>query len=291
MEGIAGDVPSRVDLMHEARSPMPSCPAVYRSLMADTPENTAASMNERPATPRKGSLWRRVRRATRVVAAVVLGVVCALALVAWPVSYVRGGALQVKRSDINPSVRGMVIATDIDSTFPMDPKCVCWFSVDLKMMRGKAVVDLWSLDSDRGQAFDAGASADEVHPFPSTWEVQARRINPRTRPLWSDTHTISDIPLRFRGLGVSVFSFPDAKPGFLAALIAVPLWMIAVVAGIPAYFLSRGVFRRRRGPDECVTCGYSRVGLPSGAACPECGAGGGTDIKTNAEDAEGRGRG
>ncbi|MGE0365648.1 MAG: hypothetical protein AB7Q00_07870 [Phycisphaerales bacterium] len=64
--------------------------------------------------------------------------------------------------------------------------------------------------------------------------------------------------------------------------------MIALATGIPAFFLARGVFWRKRGPDECVTCGYSRVGLPSGAACPECGAGGGTDIKTNAEDAEGR---
>ncbi|MGE0365454.1 MAG: hypothetical protein AB7Q00_06865 [Phycisphaerales bacterium] len=66
---------------------------VYRSLMADTPENTAASVNTRPATPRKMSLWRRVRRATRVVAAVVLGVVGVLALVAWPVSHVWSGMI------------------------------------------------------------------------------------------------------------------------------------------------------------------------------------------------------
>ena len=51
----------------------------------------------------------------------------------------------------------------------------------------------------------------------------------------------------------------------------VPLWAILPAVAAPTWFLWRRDRRFRFGPGRCVKCGYPRLGLAEGAACPECG--------------------
>lgn len=51
--------------------------------------------------------------------------------------------------------------------------------------------------------------------------------------------------------------------------VTVPLWMLAVPAGLLG-IAGAWKLRQRRGPDSCV-CGYDLTGLAPAAACPECG--------------------
>ncbi|MGD9789232.1 MAG: hypothetical protein AB7V21_01195 [Phycisphaerales bacterium] len=94
------------------------------------------------------------------------------------------------------------------------------------------------------------------------------------------------VPQMFRFLGAMIRIEHVPSYAALTIHLVLPLWMIAFASGIPAFILARGITWRRRGPDECRTCGYSRVGLPIGEACPECGDGGGGKVKANTEDAE-----
>ena len=53
---------------------------------------------------------------------------------------------------------------------------------------------------------------------------------------------------------------------------AMPTWAASLIVGVPAGMLCLWD-RRRHKPGICVKCGYDLVGLPTGAACPECGRG------------------
>jgi hypothetical protein len=56
--------------------------------------------------------------------------------------------------------------------------------------------------------------------------------------------------------------------------IEIPLWMPALLAGVPgsiAWGLDRRANRRAR-RHECQRCGYDRTGISPGALCPECGS-------------------
>ncbi|QQS09272.1 MAG: hypothetical protein IPK69_01180 [Phycisphaerales bacterium] len=253
---------------------------VYRSLMADTPENTAASMNEKPATPRTRSLWRRVRRAARVVAAVVLGLVCVLALVAWPLSYVRRATLTVIR-DVS------VVANSTTSSLLMMPSGpnpsgyeASGCHVSVFVFPGMFGINAWIRDISRDHRY-------QYESLITDWNAEAHL----TPAMVMDTPKNVDqqwvISPLLNAVGITLRTQSMSSIGFRSTVIIIPLWIIILASGIPAFFLSRGVFWRRRGPDECVTCGYSRVGLPIGAACPECGSASGEKVKANAEDAEG----
>lgn len=243
--------------------------------MADTPENTAASMNATPATTRKASVWRRVRRAIRVVAAVVLGVVCVLALVAWPSSSVwiggnagGGGGVNVRRAVTALSTDWAIGMANPPANPTPRPVEVGTLDVDLAVIQGEAVLNLWSLDATKSPTYDG-------RPLTSSWEASVRRTDPGVRRPWLNPNLLAGFRTRVHVAGVYVFTSTNPSPGFMCAMVVVPLWMIAAVTGVPAVLLWRGVIRRRRGANECVTCGYSRVGLPSWRTCPECGAGSG----------------
>ena len=51
--------------------------------------------------------------------------------------------------------------------------------------------------------------------------------------------------------------------------IGVPTWMFILLTAIPTLLIWRR--DRRRDPNACPKCGYSRTGLPADRACPECG--------------------
>lgn len=57
-------------------------------------------------------------------------------------------------------------------------------------------------------------------------------------------------------------------------IFSVVLWPVPPLlcwAGV--IILRRGLFSRMRArKGECIDCGYSRMGLPTGVACPECGS-------------------
>lgn len=62
---------------------------------------------------------------------------------------------------------------------------------------------------------------------------------------------------------------PVVVKGSTLHLVGVPLWSLALTAGLPSAWLwLRG---RRRAPGLCVHCGYDLRGNASGV-CPECGA-------------------
>jgi hypothetical protein len=52
--------------------------------------------------------------------------------------------------------------------------------------------------------------------------------------------------------------------------VVAPLWLILTSVALPTAWLWRRELRRRHNPNLC-SCGYDLTGLPSGAACPECG--------------------
>lgn len=66
------------------------------------------------------------------------------------------------------------------------------------------------------------------------------------------------------------------KPG---KYISIPLWMPALLFAVPAAFMWRRdwIKRRRANTNRCAHCNYDRTGLPSDRACPECGKSGTPD--------------
>lgn len=56
-------------------------------------------------------------------------------------------------------------------------------------------------------------------------------------------------------------------------IIIIPLWAPTLLAGLTAAWCWKRERHRRRLAKigSCLACGYSRVGLPANAACPECG--------------------
>jgi ssDNA-binding Zn-finger/Zn-ribbon topoisomerase 1 len=52
-------------------------------------------------------------------------------------------------------------------------------------------------------------------------------------------------------------------------IVAIPCWALAAFAAAPTLLIWR--HDRKRDPNACPKCGYSRTGLPADRACPECG--------------------
>lgn len=65
---------------------------------------------------------------------------------------------------------------------------------------------------------------------------------------------------------------PQDMPGMRATVI--PLWSVAAMFLLPGVALAVRDRVWRRTVRPCPACGYSMVGLPAGARCPECGGGG-----------------
>lgn len=61
-------------------------------------------------------------------------------------------------------------------------------------------------------------------------------------------------------------------PGMGQYVIEAPLWVPAAALGAIGCFGRKRAWGSEAG--RCGTCGYDLHGLPAGAACPECGAGG-----------------
>jgi hypothetical protein len=55
----------------------------------------------------------------------------------------------------------------------------------------------------------------------------------------------------------------------ITTAISVPLWFLAILTAMPSFLIWR--HDRKRDPNACSKCGYSRTGLPADRACPECG--------------------
>ena len=63
--------------------------------------------------------------------------------------------------------------------------------------------------------------------------------------------------------------FPTSPPSY-SHRVAVPIWFLILLAAAPRFLIWRS--DRKRDPNACRKCGYSRTGLPADRACPECGA-------------------
>lgn len=58
--------------------------------------------------------------------------------------------------------------------------------------------------------------------------------------------------------------------------VSLPLWILLVPIGLLAIWTwRRDTIAQRATNGQCLSCGYDRAGLASGARCPECGEGGG----------------
>ncbi|QQS08791.1 MAG: hypothetical protein IPK69_12535 [Phycisphaerales bacterium] len=202
--------------------------------------------------------WRRIRRRCRAVAAAMLGLVCVLALIAWPITHVRGANF-VLLETWRDSPRH---TTELQTCFHESPNVNELTFEAARGSIGVAVLAEHSQDSWRwiGTKYNR------------TWWREVVLFTPETPPLSEliNTATVYDCVTSIAGLQFT--SANSWTPFDHRRAVVMPLWMIALASGIPAFFLSRGVYWRRRGTNECMTCGYSRVGLPTNAACPECGA-------------------
>lgn len=81
-------------------------------------------------------------------------------------------------------------------------------------------------------------------------------------------------PARDRGTPDLVLPLRPIWSGVLGNLV---FWWLAAAASAWLAAFTRSALRRRRG--SCAACGYSRIGLPPSAACPECGSGGGVALR------------
>ncbi|MGD9790844.1 MAG: hypothetical protein AB7Q00_11350 [Phycisphaerales bacterium] len=231
--------------------------------MADTPENTAASRG-------KSSRWRRLWRRSRLVGGVGVRVVFLLALFAWPISHVWFLSAFARRTSV---VTGAVSPEMVNADTTARRAFIGAVSVASGV--GRIHVAFWrSGDSraspsiERTPVWESNITTSRVHGSIGVWNSHARDAIRRH--------------VEFLGLHGEWALSPGARFGGFT--LKVPFWMIALATAYPA---ARLVWKRlwpTRGPTECVTCGYSRVGLPSRAACPECGAASGEKVKTNAED-------
>jgi hypothetical protein len=66
---------------------------------------------------------------------------------------------------------------------------------------------------------------------------------------------------------------PAASMNAYGCFVAFPLWVLFLVAAVPACLLWGGEItaRHRRSTGLCKGCGYDRRGLAADAKCPECG--------------------
>ncbi|MGE3563000.1 MAG: hypothetical protein AB7J76_07580 [Phycisphaerales bacterium] len=241
--------------------------------MADTPENTAASVNTRPATPRTRSLWRRVRRAARVVVAVVLGVVCVVALVAWPMTHSWQFGVNVRRG-FRGDGPGMVLPDTrlrfygSGAALQLDASCG---SMAITYIEGDPVPGDPPPSTPIKRKWRTGAYLNAEMELAPYLQMEAEMRD------WDIVHIDDFMVAVHTGTG-------DGKTYIQ---VAVPFWLIALMSLIFMYILLNGGIYRRLKSNQCENCGYSRVGLPIGAACPECGSASGEKVKANAEDAEG----
>jgi hypothetical protein len=61
------------------------------------------------------------------------------------------------------------------------------------------------------------------------------------------------------------------KGSVSGVLIMVPLWVPLLLIAFPTWWYWTGLWVRRADTARCFKCGYSRAGLATDAACPECG--------------------
>ncbi len=100
-------------------------------------------------------------------------------------------------------------------------------------------------------------SLDVGHAEPSRWGGQGPGVHIEDGGMqyewWVTTETVF---------------FPDVW------IVTIPLWMFAVLAGVPgAVLFTLGCRARRRAKaGACAKCGYDLRASASGAPCPECGA-------------------
>lgn len=88
---------------------------------------------------------------------------------------------------------------------------------------------------------------------PAGWSIDSRRFNP------------ADRTLRWK---------PQRGTGIVMEFIAIPWWLITLVALLPAMFISfpGRRKRRRRKLGLCINCGYDLQGQSdTSGVCPECG--------------------
>ncbi|QQS08790.1 MAG: hypothetical protein IPK69_12530 [Phycisphaerales bacterium] len=211
----------------------------------------------------------------------MLALMTILALVAWPITFWRQVTYQFRAFTPNHPDDPLVRQYRNISSWPDDDIVEPDFRMIAVISRGTFGVTLHHIriTSPFEYVLTPVGNSD-----PSGWAVSTAK--PVRVSL--SRFTTNSVHNRLEFLGLCVTTVRSRIVGQEAEAVALPLWMIALVTSIPAFFLSRGVFWRRRRPDECRKCGYSRVGLPINAACPECGGAHGAMVKANAEVTEGR---
>lgn len=224
------------------------------------PTDPSSATTEEPsrAAPRRESAESRCgAMAGWSLGSIVVMVVIAFLVVAWPVSYWRAAHASVRHVWVEAP--GGEASTPSEPSMRIDPPAgfrSAWVDVD----RGRVRVGVEVLATTRMGLMGWG-------PIRPGWHCNSGTRRATERMMGATSYYNS---WRFWRAGPFEMEFRQGAPS--RGIVSVPLWLPAIVGLVLIRRASsRRTRRRREWLGRCVSCGYDRAGLSQASPCPECG--------------------